>query len=463
MPLELERRCIRFAASVRRKGNLGKPLKTAFFPDIPRCRLRQSARVLKTVSVERLRLGMYVHQLSGHWLDNPFWRTRFVLSDPADLAKIQGSGMTAVVIDTALGLDDGDEAELSGVRPGAPATPSCTVPRDEGMAGGLLGADRPLPETHPSLRHVGKTYEAAVDVGRRAIQQVMGIYDAARLGRAVDAREVLPVVEEIVESVHEKPHALISIARLKRLDDYTYSHAVAVCALMIRLARQMGHDDVAVRDAGLAGLLLDVGKAALAEEILQRPAQLTPQERQEFRKHPVLGHRLLLEDGGYGRAVLEACLYHHERPDGSGYPEGREGDAIPLIARMAAVCDVYDAVTSRRPYRAPWDPGEAMRQMALSKGALDAQVFHHFVKSVGIYPVGSLVRLKSERLGVVMRQHSASLLTPLVRVFYSLGASHRVEPYVLDLSSPNSTDKIVGVESQETWNFGGLDLMWLAD
>lgn len=422
--------------------------------------------MLKTVAVERLRLGMYVHQLSGHWLDNPFWRTRFVLSDPADLEKIQRSGMSALVIDTALGLDEGDEPEVSssGCASAEVAPPPGLLPQAlSGEAPRTLRLDRPLPELHPSLRHVGKSYESAVDVGRRATQQVMGIYDAARLGKAVDAREVLPVVEEIVESVHDKPHALISIARLKLADDYTYSHAVAVCALMVRLARQMGMDDVAVRDAGMAGLLLDVGKAALPQDMLQRPSQLTPDERQEFRKHPILGYRLLVEDGGYGEAVLQACLYHHERPDGTGYPEGREGDGIPLIARMAAVCDVYDAVTSRRPYRAPWDPGEAMRQMAQSKGALDAMVFQHFVKSIGIYPVGALVRLKSDRLGVVMRQHSGSLLTPLVRVFYSVGAHHRVEPYVLDLSSPNSTDKIVGVESQETWNFGGLDLMWLVD
>lgn len=281
------------------------------------------------------------------------------------------------------------------------------------------------------------------------------------MGKALDANDALPLVEEISNSVMRNPGAVISLARLKKKDNYTYMHSVAVCALMVALARQLGMDETATRKAGLAGLLHDVGKLMIPDEILDKPGRLTDEEFAAIKSHPVEGHRMLLEGSGIDELALDVCLHHHEKVDGSGYPEGLSDQQISIYAKMGAVCDVYDAITSNRPYKNGWDPAESLRKMAeWSKGHFDPVVFQAFVKSVGIYPIGSLVRLESGRIGVVVDQTEKSLLAPKVKVFYSTKSKLRIPPEVLDLSTPVVRDKIVAREDPEEWNFQGLNELW---
>ena len=159
--------------------------------------------------------------------------------------------------------------------------------------------------------------------------------------------------------------------------------------------------------------------------------------------------------------VMDVCLHHHEKMDGSGYPHGLKGDEISLFAKMGAVCDVYDAITSNRPCKAGWDPAESLRKMAeWASGHFDGKVFQAFVKSLGIYPIGSLVRLSSGRLGVVVEQTAKSLTTPCVKVFYSTKSQMRILPEVVDLSRPGTTEKIVSREEPAKWKFADLDELW---
>lgn len=152
---------------------------------------------------------------------------------------------------------------------------------------------------------------------------------------------------------------------------------------------------------------------------------------------------------------------HHEKIDGTGYPDGLSGDAISLYARMGAVCDIYDAVTSNRPYKRGWTPAESLRNMARWGGAhLDAKVFGAFVKSLGIYPIGSLVRLQSGRLGVVVEQSESSLLTPRVRTFFSASSRVYVQPEIVDLARPGCQDRIVSAENPERWGIADADKYW---
>jgi HD-GYP domain-containing protein (c-di-GMP phosphodiesterase class II) len=159
--------------------------------------------------------------------------------------------------------------------------------------------------------------------------------------------------------------------------------------------------------------------------------------------------------------VLEVCLHHHEKTDGSGYPDRLKDDDINLFAKMGAVCDVYDAITSNRPYKAGWDPAESLRKMAeWADGHFDQKVFQGFVKSLGIYPIGSLVRLTSGRIGVVMEQTGKSLTTPCVKVFFSTKSNLRITPETIDLSHPGCRDKIAGREDPEKWHFPDLNELW---
>jgi len=160
------------------------------------------------------------------------------------------------------------------------------------------------------------------------------------------------------------PGALISLARLKTADDYTYMHSVAVWALMVALGRQMGLDEEELRTAGLAGLLHDLGKALMNQDVLNKPGKLTDEEFEHIKSHPHEGWKLLKEAGSVNEAVLDVCRHHHERTDGNGYPDRLAGEQFTRLARMGAICDVYDAITSNRPYKRGWDPAESILRMA---------------------------------------------------------------------------------------------------
>jgi HD-GYP domain-containing protein (c-di-GMP phosphodiesterase class II) len=402
--------------------------------------------VQKKIPVQRLRVGMYVHEFCGSWMDHPFWRTKFTLRSQDEVDKVVRSGVRELWIDTAKGLDVEGASE-------SPAEVAAQVERELEFAASVPMALE-LPESP------GEAVAKAAALYRRSVPKIASLFSEARLGRAVDPADCEALVDEITDSVMRNPGALVSVARLKRADEYTYMHSVAVCALMVSLGRQLGLQDKQLRHAGLAGMLHDLGKAVMPPEVLNKPGKLTDDEFAVMRTHPERGHELLDEGGGAGALALDVCLHHHEKVDGTGYPHRLPGDEISLFAKMGAVCDVYDAVTSNRPYKTGWDPGEALRRMAQWKGHFDPRVFQAFVKSVGIYPTGSLVRLQTGRLAVVCAQNPASLLTPVVKVFFSTKSNLRIEPQDLDLAGPWCRDKIVACESPADWPFKDLDQLW---
>ena len=403
--------------------------------------------MLKKITVDQVRLGMHLHALEGAWIDHSFWKTRFVIADQADLRKLRDSQVREVWIDPGKGLDVAVAEDRPDVRPQAP------VPPPPAAAPAVVRAAPPAP-THSMADELSE----AAAICNRGKQAVLSMFREARLGHAVDAEGCLPLVQEISSSVLRNPGAMVSLARLKTQDEYSYMHSVAVCALMVALGREVGLDEDACRAAGLAGLMHDLGKAVMPLDVLNKPGKLTEDEFAVMRSHPERGHALLLEGRGATAEVLDVCLHHHERVDGSGYPHKLAGDAISRIAKMGAICDVYDAITSNRPYKKGWDPAESIARMASWKGHFDSGLFTSFVKSLGIYPVGSLVRLESGRLAVVTEQNPASLTAPQVKIFFSTKSNMPVPVQRLDLSQ--GSDRITGRESATTWGFTHLDTLW---
>ncbi|KNZ33500.1 MAG: phosphodiesterase [Methylibium sp. NZG] len=414
--------------------------------------------MLKKITTDKVRLGMHLHALCGTWLDHPFWTTQFKLRDPAALAKLQASGVAECWIDTAKGLD-----VLAAPASIDVGTTVCAEPA--GLSPQPAQAQQPIvddPPVAPGRTSMQEELERAAVLfaqSRRAVQSLLG---EARMGRALDASQCLPLVSDIAESVWRNSGALVSLARLKTHDDYSYMHSVAVCALMVSLAKQLGHDEAQAREAGLAGLMHDIGKAKMPLEVLNKPGKLTDAEYRLMQQHPERGHQLLGSTEGVSAVTLDVCLHHHERPDGRGYPHGLAGDAISLPARMGALCDVYDAITSNRPYKAGWDPADSVSKMAewAKAGQFDPVLFQAFVKSLGIYPNGSLVRMTSGRLGVVVEQNPSALVSPHVKVFFSTRSSLPIPPEVIDLSDAACGDRIAGRESNRAWQFAHLDELW---
>jgi len=403
--------------------------------------------VLKKIPVSQLAVGMHLKSFCGSWMDHPFWRTAFVITDPRDIEAVQSSKITEVWIDVSKGLDVAEPAHL-------PVQVSI-VPTD----GEMPVRSSKSSSTEPTS--VAVEIERATRICKDAQQAVVAMFEEVRMGRSVDVGGAKQLVEEITDSVVRNPGAIVSLARLKSVDDYTYMHSVAVSALMVSLAKQLGFEDEQIHIAGLAGMFHDMGKALVPLNVLNKPSQLTPAEFATMRRHPEDGLAILKSGAQLDPIVLDVCLHHHEKMDGSGYSKGLKGDQISLHAKMASVCDVYDAITSNRPYKAGWDPAESLRKMASwANGHFDQTVFQAFVKSLGIYPVGSLVRLRSGRLGVVVEQCKASLTTPCVRVFYSTNAGMRIEPELVDLARTTGHESIIGREDPAQWKFPDLDELW---
>lgn len=404
--------------------------------------------MLKKITVDQLIVGMHLKEFCGSWMDHPFWRSGFVITDTKDLVTIRASAIKEVWIDCSKGLD-------------VPAgVPSVSEAETEEAVDAELQQDV---AEHRDVSPVSAQMELAraAKICNQSRAAVLSMFEEARMGKTVDSTGAKQLVQEIADSVSRNPGALISLARLKTADDYTYMHSVAVCAMMIALAKQLGLSEEQTRSAGIAGLMHDLGKAAMPMHVLNKPGKLTDAEFAIIKTHPEEGYRLLQGGTGVDPIVMDVCLHHHEKIDGSGYPKGLKGDEISLFAKMGAVCDVYDAITSNRPYKSGWDPAESLRKMAeWAKGHFDTKVFQAFVKSLGIYPIGSLVRLSSGRLGVVVDQTSKSLTTPCVKVFYSTKSQMRVLPEVVDLSRPGCPEKIVGREDPSKWKFADLDALW---
>lgn len=404
--------------------------------------------MLKKINIQEVRLGMFIHEICGSWMDHPFWKKSFTLSDETDFNTLIHCGVEEMWIDTSKGLDVKAPARALSLE--------AENARVENTFHLVAECAKKQAQPRASLQD---ELVRAKKIHARTARVVVSMFGEARMGKAIKVEQVATLVEEINQSIARNSDALISLARLKNADNYTYLHSVAVCALMIALGRQLGLEGAVLHEVGMAGLLHDVGKMFIPGDVLNKPGRLTDEEFVIVKMHPQKGWELLKNCPGVSDMALDVCLHHHENVAGTGYPDRLSGEALTLYARMGAVCDVYDAITSNRCYKTGWEPAEAIRKMTEWKdGRFDEAVFRAFVKTVGIYPTGTLVKLKSGRLGVVMEQTEKSLLTPMVKVFFSTRSNSHIQSELVDLSK--SPDSIANLEDSQQW---GFDLNALTD
>jgi len=400
--------------------------------------------MLKKIKVEDLVLGMYFCGFEAAWLDHPFWKNKFLLKNDSELRQAHASGIAYCWIDTERGLDVAQEEEAA----------DSAAPLQETEP----SAPEPEPTAAPPIDAVLLDAMALRETAKKATK---AMFSAARMGKVLDMEHCVSVVEEIAGSVIQSPNGALSVLRLKLADEYTYLHSVAVCALMVALGRTLGLDEAACREAGLGGFLHDVGKAFIPHELLNKPGKLSDEEFSQIKKHPELGYKYLSQDPNVPDYARDVCLHHHEKIDGNGYPEGLRSGAITLYSRMAAICDVYDALTSDRPYKRAWDPAEAISAMATWTGHFDRAMFLAFVKTLGIYPVGSIVKLESGRSGFVIRQNAQDLTRPVLKVFHYDDSMAVTDTEILDLLANPEADTIVARGGEEWARLSHLDAMQL--
>ena len=402
--------------------------------------------MLKKINVRDLKLGMYLQEVCGSWMDHPFWKKSFELTDPKDLKTLTECDIHEVWIDTTKGLDI--ESIVVGLS------------EEDSQKEIDLKLQEAAQSTAKSIPRISvhEELEQARKVHGKAKEAVTLMFQEVRMGKALQLDGFSLLIDDICQSITRNPEAFLSLSRLKNKDNYTYLHSVAVCALMIALGKQMGLEQSVLKDLGMAGLLHDIGKTLIPDEVLNKPGRLTDDEFNVVKNHPLRGWEILQGSEGVCEIAIDVCRHHHERVDGTGYPDKLSGEALSLFARMGAICDVYDAITSNRCYKVGWEPADAIRKMAeWQEGHFDKTVFHAFVKTIGIYPSGTLVKLKSTRLAVVIEQTEKNLLTPIVKVFFSTKSNMPMQPEIIDLS--HSADSILNAEDPQKW---GFDLKKLA-
>lgn len=375
--------------------------------------------MIKRISTSELCVGMFIHDLDAHWMDHPFFSSRFLIQDEKSIQRIASAGLRRVYIDTSRGKDvDGGLSEAS--------------------------VDRALHTELESVveqsARITRSVPAAVEMERartlfrETTMVVRNLMTATRSGRQVDVAVLDPVAERMVQSAFRNPHALAGIARIKTKDEYTFMHCVGVSALLVSFAKELDLPEQQIHDIAIGGLVHDIGKSLVPQHVLNKPDRLTDDEFVKMKDHVSYSRDLLQGLPGISQTALDVALLHHERMDGSGYPNGRGGQNISVIGRMSAIVDVYDALTSVRVYKDAWEPTLAMKKLIeWSPDHFDNGLVQRFVRCIGIYPVGSLVALESGRLAIVLDQ-GENLMQPRVRVVYNRKYGRFERPVDIDLA-----------------------------
>jgi putative nucleotidyltransferase with HDIG domain len=399
----------------------------------------RTAGHIKKISVEELTPGMYIHDLNCDWMDHPFLTSSFAVKDEQTVTKIRVEGIRELYIDTRRGLDVAHAPTAEEVQQ------EIRVELDK-----IAEEPRPF-KTADLAEELQRARELKLEANRITRDLLTDI----RLGKQIEVERVEPMVEKMIDSIFRNQDALLPLLRLKEHDNYTFQHSVSVSALLVTLARGLDLPTKRIKEIALGGLLHDVGKAKVPDEILNKPAKLTDAEFTKMKSHVVQSIILLQHTPRVCQTALEVAGQHHERYDGTGYPNKLKGDEISQHGQMGAIVDVYDALTSERVYKKGMLPTTALgKLLEWSKFHFHPDLVRTYIRSVGIYPTGSLVKLVSGRLAVVVEQSPEHSLQPRVRAIYNSLRRHLITPEDIDLAHPHCQDEIVGHESYDQW---GID------
>jgi putative nucleotidyltransferase with HDIG domain len=394
--------------------------------------------MIKKIPIDQLKIGMYLHDLNCGWMDHPFVRNRFMIDEVATLNKILETRVMEVYIDTGLGAD-------------VAVVETSTVAVEE-IEEPLFDLIDFQPNIIPKLSPA-EEFNRAKTIYSDANKLMQDMMKGVRLGKQIAVEECEPMIDNIIDSMFRLPSALLPLAQMKTRDEYTFQHSVSVSALAVAFGRVLELPRNEIKDIALGGLLHDVGKALVPGRILNKPGKLDEAEFDVMRSHVVHTAQLLKDVNGISEITFNAAAQHHERYDGTGYPHGLKGDEISLHGQMLAIVDVYDAITSIRVYHKGMPPTEALRKLfEWSSTHFNNRLVQAFIKGIGIYPAGTLVRMESGKLGIVREVVPDKLLQPIVQIIYDCKKMCHINPEMLDISASN--DKIKYHESFEKW---GID------
>lgn len=316
-----------------------------------------------------------------------------------------------------------------------------------------------LDEIAPTIEEVIKVEK----IHKRTKEVTKKVMSDVRLGRSLDLDSSKDIVNELVMTCIKSPAVFPNMTRLKDFDDYTFTHSLNVSIISIAIGRRLGKSPRELNDIGMAGIMHDIGKMKIPEKILNKPGKLTEEEFRIMKQHPVRGYDLLKYYTNFEEDILLAVLQHHEKADGSGYPGGINEKQISPMAKVIAIADVYDAVTSDRVYHTGKSPAEALKLIFESaEKHYNDKLVKFFINIMGIYPVGTLVLLDTYEMAVVFDTNAEDMLKPTVLII-SNDKGSRVTPYLLDLKKQPSVGQNKKIISSIKSDSYGVDVNRVID
>lgn len=397
--------------------------------------------MIKKVKVEQLEPGIFVHDFNCQWRESNLRMDQLLIKDKKIVDLLISMGVKEVYIDTDRGRDVSD------------AKPALEVKLEAEKVILTLGQNEQLPAATVSFkeelqvaRHIKKQ---AVDVMEKAMANV-------RSGKPLETESTYDLIEKMNESITRNKDALLLLTRIRMKDEYTLMHSISVGAYILNFcnANQIPHDRT--MNLAIGAMFHDLGKTMVPLEILNKPGKLDDSEFEMIKRHPVDSAEILRGTEGLPAEAYDMGLHHHERCDGKGYPHGLKGEEISYASQLAAVADVYDALTSDRCYKKGIDRVEGLRKLyEWSEYHFNKELTYQFIRSIGVYPIGACVKLASERVGVVIGS-TDDVIKPVVRVFFD--ERRKVPLAVFDLDLSQSDDSVAGYEDPKKWELQRVKL-----
>lgn len=346
------------------------------------------------IPVSQLKIGMHVIRLDRPWEETDFLLQGFILQNEEDVLAVQQQCETVVVEGR---VDVAPEKPTSS----DPSKSSSSVPKRKVTYINKVDASREMAAARISYTDAKATAK--------------NIMSSLRLGRTLEMNQIHQVVDSCVDSVLRNDNALLLLTKIKNKDEYTAEHCINVSILSAAFAKHLGLLEGEIRTVALCGLLHDVGKMRIDDDILNKPGALTPEEFAVMKKHTTFGRDVLAALPRLAHSAVDVAYSHHERMDGKGYPRGLAGHQIPLFAKIVGLVDTYDAITSSRVYDKGRASMEALQIIHRNKSTqFDAGLAVEFIRMIGVYPPGSIVEMTNEEVGIVVTTHTTSKLKPRV-------------------------------------------------
>lgn len=401
--------------------------------------------MIKVIPVQALRIGMYIAEENAYWIPSSNRSRAGMLGQQSTIQKIRQLGVDEVYIDTGKGLDAPEARRLSDeqmqrIQQEKERRRSGSGRRARGAQNGTGrpsgGGDAPTVPLEVERRR-------ATAIHGRGLELVDTVMTRVKNGHSFDVREVDEVADGILSSLFRNENGFACLTRIREKDAYLLEHSLNVGVLLGLLAKSLNYEHDIIRKLIAGGILHDVGKINVPDEILNKPGRLEPDEWEEMKRHVDYGYDYLRSLEGVDPIVLSICRQHHERLDGTGYPSALSGLQLDRFGRMAAICDVYDAITADRVYHRGIAPSVAMKRLVeASDRELDKALVYQFIRCMSIYPVGTMVALKSGRAGIVVQPNRLKQASPVVRVIYHLQKERFLEVEDVDLARPLVEDAI---------------------